>query len=236
MFHIFETIPNLRYGMSTRADGSMLLPERSGTQETQQNRDLFFRKQGIDPSSVVTPLLAHGSSVAIVTERDRGKIVRDVDGLITDRSNVVLTVTAADCLPVFLFDPLTLTIGLVHAGRKGLAANVLTAAIDRMEQTFDVNPLDLLVAIGPGIGPCHYDVSIENARPFSRYPEAASQRDGRIFLDLRAVVQQQCLALAVRLEHIEVSPVCTYENDQLFSARRDQTQPIEAMVAYCSLA
>lgn len=218
--------------MSARADGSMLLPERSRTQATQKNRDTFFRKEGLDPASVVSPLLTAGNNVAVVTEADRGTIVRNVDGLITDRFNVVLTVTIADCLPVFFFDPDKHIIGLVHAGWKGLAANVLAAAIDTLEQTFDANPLDVLVAIGPSIGPCHYDVGNDVAEKFFQYPEAIQRREGKIILDLRLIAVQQCLALAVQPEHIEISPDCTYENETMFSARRDKKEPVEAMVAY----
>lgn len=218
--------------MSTRSDGSMLLPERSRTQQTQQNRNAFFRKQGIDPASVVSPLLVHGSSIAVVTERDCGTVIRDVDGLITDRSNVVLTVTVADCLPVFLFDPVNNSIGLAHAGWRGLAANVLMSAIDRLEQSFDTNPLDLLVAIGPCIGPCHYEVGAEVAEKFFQYTDAIQRREEKTFLNLRSIAIQQCLALAIRPEHIEVSSECTRENETLFSARRDKKQPVEAMVAY----
>lgn len=231
-FAQFARHMNVRYGMSTRADGSMLLPERSRAQQTQQNRNVFFRKQGIDPASVISPLLVHGSSIAVVTETDHGAIVRNVDGLLTNRPNIVLTVTVADCLPVFLFDPVNTVIGLVHAGWRGLAANVMTAAVDMLEQTFDTNPLDLLVAIGPGIGPCHYEVGKEVAEQFLFYPEAVRGREGKLSLDVRSIAVQQCLALAIRPEYIEVSSECTYENDAMFSARRDKKDPVEAMVAY----
>lgn len=231
-FQIFNNISNFRYGMSTRADGSMLLPERSRTQATQKNHDTFFRKEGIDPASIVSPLLTAGNNVAVVTEADRGTIVRNVDGLITDRLNIVLTVTIADCLPIFLHDPDKHVIGLVHAGWKGLAANVVAAAIDTLEQTFDANPLDLLVTVGPSIGPCHYEVGNDVAEKFFQYPDAIQRKEGKIFLDLRFIAVQQCLALAVRPEHIVVSSECTYENETLFSARRDKKEPVEAMVAY----
>lgn len=234
MFRLFDNQP-IRYGMSSRADGSMLLPQRSRTQETQNNRDAFFQKEGIDPTTVVSPLLVHGNDVAPVTEADAGTIVYDVDGLVTNRSTIVLTITAADCLPVYFFDPTTKTIGLVHAGRRGLVANVVSVAIDLMEQLFDVSPLDLLVCIGPGIGPCHYDISESDAELFIGYPDALEHHDGKTFLNLSSVAAQQCLALAVKPEHIEVSSDCTFEDDNLFSARRDKKDPVEAMVAYLAL-
>ncbi len=231
---LFDNQP-IRCGLSERVDGSMLLPERSRSETTQRNRENFFRRQGFNASRVVSPLLVHANGVACVSEAHCGTTIRDVDGLITQSPDVFLTVTVADCLPVLFFAPKARTVGMVHAGWRGLAAHVIAAALDALQHAAHVQPSDVLAVVGPSIGPCHYEVGEDVAGRFRGYADAVHSRDGRFFLDLRTVALQQLLEHSVQRSSIDIDPACTFEDTRFFSARRDRSDPVDVMVAYCCL-
>ena len=80
------------------------------------------------------------------------------DVLLTRTPGVALGAFTADCLPIFLYDPVQRAIGMVHAGWRGTAKGVIRKAVEKMEDIFQCLSKDLLVALGPCIGPCCYEV------------------------------------------------------------------------------
>jgi copper oxidase (laccase) domain-containing protein len=82
----------------------------------------------------------------------------EVDALITTDPDVLLGIHVADCCAVFLVDPRTRAIGLVHSGRKGTELNIVGAAVQKMETEFGTDPADLIAQLGPCIRPPHYEV------------------------------------------------------------------------------
>ena len=94
-----------------------------------------------------------------------------------------------------------------------------------------------MVGIGPGIGPCHFEVQddvLERFREF--YEEALARRDGKTFLDLKRIARRQLVNLGLKEESIEASPECTFcLEEKYFSARRDKPGKTEAMVAVIGL-
>jgi polyphenol oxidase len=80
------------------------------------------------------------------------------DALITDLPGVALTVMVADCAPVVLFDHARQAIGVAHCGRGGTLLGVLPKTIAAMSVAYGTDPADLLVGIGPAIGPDSYEI------------------------------------------------------------------------------
>ena len=107
--------------------------------------------------------------------------------MVSDRPDLLLTVTVADCLPIFLADPRTGAFGLVHSGWKG--TGIVVEAVRAMTRAFGSRAADIAVTIGPGIGPCCYAVPAERHERFrADFGGRAVQRglDGSFRLDLRA--------------------------------------------------
>ena len=75
------------------------------------------------------------------------------DGLITNVPGILLTVQAADCMPVLVFDPVRRVVGAFHAGWRGTVAGIVSAGVAAMSAEFGCGPADMIAAIGPGIGP-----------------------------------------------------------------------------------
>jgi YfiH family protein len=166
---------------------------------------------------------------------DRGNLMLETDALVTCEPGVLLGVTIADCLPVFFVDPVRRSVALAHAGWRGLVAGVLRSTVEVL-QAAGTDPENLRVVIGPGIGPCHYDIGSDVATKFSAHPLAVRESRGRTWLDLKLVAEEQLRELGVIGERIGVSSDCTAcLPQQYFSYRRDQPEHLETMLAVIGL-
>jgi YfiH family protein len=143
------------------------------------------------------------------------------DGAVTRQSGVVLAVMTADCLPVLLASKDGTAIGVAHAGWRGLANGVLTAAVTAMP----VAPSALLVWLGPAIGPAAFEVGDEVRAAFvDADPEAAvafaPNARGRWQADLHWLARRQLCRAGV--QSIYGNPTCTFaEPARYFSHRRE---------------
>lgn len=234
LFKIFNKYPNLLTAFSQKEDGSMNVYQvEAGNQEIKQNRERFFQSLGIKWQQAVHPKLVLSNRVKIIGKEDQGKIINGFDGFITAEKNVFLTITGADCPPIYLYDPQTEVIGLIHCGQHGLAQNILDNAIKTIEQNFSCQPENILAGIGPGISQPHYDVTSEIAKDFEQLKPSVLLRQGsKIYLDLKKAAQIQLQNLGLKPENIEVNPDCTYGlPNKYFSYRRDRPKVLQVMMA-----
>ena len=161
----------------------------------------------------------HGDRVVVVTDPARaaeGTLER-CDALVTDLPDVVLVVRVADCVPVLLADADAGVVGAVHAGRKGVQLDVVTAAVRRMHQ---LGADDVEAWVGPHVcGACYEVPAPMRDELAAREPTAASTTSwGTPALDLGAAVTAQLHRAGVRVHDVER---CTRESPDLFSYRRD---------------
>jgi len=104
----------------------------------------------------------HGSQVLVAESEGR---LGEADALLTERADLPLAIFTADCLPLLMYDPSGRRLAAVHAGWRGTVQSVARAAVDRLVEAGSA-PDGLIVAIGPSIGPCCYEVGEEVASPF----------------------------------------------------------------------
>jgi YfiH family protein len=141
------------------------------------------------------------------------------DALITNTPGVLLAVKTADCIPLLMVDFSRRAIAAVHAGWRGTAQRIGPMAIDAMKNAFGTRPEDLYVAIGPGIGPCCYEVGPEVARAFPGHGGK------RTHLNLPAINRQQLEQSGVPANRIEEAGLCTFcHAGEFFSFRREREQ------------
>ena len=180
-----------------------------------ENRSILARDAGLDPDRVAMGWQVHGSDLLDWGEVPRnggfaspGADLPRVDGHLTSRAGVGLLVLVADCLPVALAGGGR--VAMVHCGWRGLAGGILERALAR----FDEPPA---AALGPGIGPCCYEVGEEVLSAFEGLDGVA---EGRM-LDLRAVALRKLEDAGVgRIESVELCTSC--REDLFFSHRRDR--------------
>jgi polyphenol oxidase len=137
------------------------------------------------------------------------------DALISNVPGIALTIRTADCLPILMADPKSRAVAAIHAGWRGVVSKIAPKAVQAMTREFGTRPEDLVIAIGPGIGPCCFEVGPEVAVQFGL--------SGRSKVDLAATVCQQLGRNGVESGQISVSELCSYCDSQLFeSYRRDR--------------
>ena len=226
MARSLQNYPELTAGFSSAADGTMAL------QGGFTNRQYYLQQHDIDPRHAVHAGLCHGAQTAIVTAANGGSIISETDGLITTETDLGLAMTAADCLLLSVYDPTEKVIGLVHAGSKGLAQEVLTRFLDTWKKYFPLNPADLMIDISPSICPEHYTVTSEQAKNFTKWLDACQKRGALVHLDLRKIARQQLVDGGVTPGNISVSPQCTFEDNNLFSYRRDHPTEPQLQIGY----
>lgn len=120
---------------------------------------------GLDYKNVVKTNQQHTDEVKIVTEKEN-KDFMDInlekysktDGLITNKSNFVLSTTNADCILLLFFDPITKTIANVHSGWKGTLQRISVKTIEKMKKEFNCMPENIICCICPSIRKCHFEV------------------------------------------------------------------------------
>ena len=211
-----------------------------------ENRRRFAASFGLDAARIVTPEQVHGDVVARVTEKDAGRGATDyadcipaTDALITDTPNLPLLLCFADCTPILFLDPEHHAAGIAHGGWKGTVASIAEKTLHRMGEEFGTQAKDVLVGIGPAIGPCCYEVGTEVADKFrAAFPYAdeklLKEQDGHIHLNLWEANRQQMLRAGVPEENIQVAGECTCcRHKWYYSYRADggKTGRIAAMIA-----
>ena len=147
--------------------------------------------------------------------------VRKADGILTDRTNLPIAVRTADCLPIFVYDPRNRVIGILHAGWKGTRKGIVANALSVMLKKWHTKPSELIVAFGPSIRPCCYEVG----KVFKRYfPNEVYKKGEKYFLDTPLVNQRQLLKAGIKKENIYDCGTCTSCSRDFFSYRRQGEQ------------
>lgn len=178
----------------------------------------FFEHLNISPDKIITQTQIHSINI---NYGETSFHFKNSDGLHTNKKNIFLTIKAADCIPVFLYDPVKKVIAGVHSGWKGTHNRILTKMITTLKDNYGVYPEDLIAFIGPGISGEHYEVSKEIADLFPE--ESKKVLNNRYYLDLKIDNLFQLLNCGLKRGNIEISPLCTFGNSNiLFSYRKEK--------------
>ncbi len=152
--------------------------------------DLGFPQSAIRHASQV-----HGREVAVVGAASPATTA-EADGLITNEPGILLGIYVADCCAIYLTDPRTGAIGLLHAGRKGTELGIAPRAIELMARTFGSRPEDLVVQLSPCIRPPAYEV------------------------DFAADLRRHCLEAGVLPMHLHDCGLCTSSDPSRYYSYR----------------
>ncbi len=186
------------------------------------NRARAARSLGLEPDRVVWMNQVHGRDVAVVEEPwGAGAQIPAVDAVVTARRGLALAVLTADCTPVLLADPVAGVAGAAHAGRPGLVAGVVPAAVAEMV-ALGAEPERITARTGPAVcGRC-YEVPAEMREAVAEAVPAAraETRWGTPAVDVVAGVHAQLAEAGV--VDISGSGFCTLESRDHFSYRRDR--------------
>jgi YfiH family protein len=202
-------------GVSPRPWASLNLGGTVGddVQRVAENRQRAFAALGRDPASLYDVWQVHGVNVAVAeTPRPSTAPYLQADAIVTDRPALTLMMRFADCAPILFYDPDHRVAAIAHAGWMGTVRDVAGATVAALRARFGTNPAHLLAAIGPSIGPDHYevgpDVVVQVKQLFGADSAAVlSAHSGRIHLDLWTA--NRLLLERAGVRQIEVAGLCT---------------------------
>lgn len=184
----------------------------------------------VNEDNIYSAKQVHGTDVKVIYDEDKDVILKlEVDGLITNKAQIALTTYHADCVPIYFYDKIKKVIGLCHSGWKGTLNNISKAMIKKMENEFSSKPQDILVAIGPSIGSCCYEIKRDVYDMFSNTYKKVDDilyiRGDKIYLDLWTANKRNLLNSGILEKNIIISEFCTSCNiDTLYSYRKENTK------------
>ena len=200
-------------GVSEGPYASLNLGRKSGDvpERADENRRIACEAIGADLEKLALNYQVHSSRVLRAAPAMRGE---HADGLWTDEPGLPILAMSADCLPIVLARAGTEkpAVAVLHAGWKGLLAGIVAAGAQALGGE------TLTAAIGPGIGPCCYEVGEEVAAPFRQAFGLGLVRGGK--LDLWSAAERALRAAGCgRVDRVDLCTACT--PDRFFSHRRD---------------
>ncbi|GAG60227.1 unnamed protein product [marine sediment metagenome] len=202
-----------------------------------ENRKTILDALSIDYRTTVTAQQVHKDKISLVRKEDKGKGafkyskgIAQTDALITDTPGITLLMCYADCVPIFILDPVKKAIALIHNGRRGTELELILKTLTKMKKIFKTSPHSCLAAIFPSIGPCCYTIKEQNKindywlnkDKFNGELISKQNKSGRS-LDLRKANYWQLIKAGLQEKNIFINEICTADHSELFfSYRRDK--------------
>lgn len=220
-------------GISNKKDGSLRLINND--QKTEKNRLSFFSKLDIKKEKIFSAELVHKDKITIIKNHKKN-VIKNCDGLVSKNPNTLLTVTVADCLPVYFYDSTKNIIGIVHAGWRGLELMIIPKMIKIFRNKYKSKTTDIKIVIGPHIQKCHFEIKNDLVKKFKKYNNSIIRKKNKIFLNLSLIAKQQMLMSKIPEKNIKTNQECTYcLKDKYFSYRRDGEKNFQTMASYIAL-
>lgn len=222
---LFEKFPEIIFGFSTKIGVDRKSPYyfnlslSVGDDEkiVNKNRELFFNKLGLKIENIAFQKQVHGNEISFVTG---GGISGESDALITDKKNLGLAISTADCTPIFIFDKQNKIIAGIHSGWRGTERKILLKVLNKLKNDFNSSPENLIVYIGPSISQKNYEVGKEVAQKFDK--KYLIPKSEKFLLNVAGINYDYLLSFGVPKENIQFSSLCTFDaKNLLHSYRRD---------------
>jgi polyphenol oxidase len=195
-------------------------------EDVRRNLALIEKAFTIPTGRLVLMDQVHGERIFIVDgDGHPPDSIPECDGLITDRPGVALGIRTADCVPLLFVDPIRRVIGVAHAGWRGTVLDIAAKMVDLFENRFSSRAEELLIAIGPAIGVCCYQVDAPVYDALSSRPGAEGflhpcKEPGRWMLDLVSANRIELQKQGVPADNISVAGFCTACRRGLFFSHR----------------
>ncbi len=224
-------------GINFRHSGGDLVTERNSYKR-------LCDAVGLDVSNVTKPKQKHTNKIKRVDKVYLPEEIGEIDGLITNKQNLVLATTNADCILYLLYDRKNNAIANVHSGWKGSYQRIIENAIDEMINEFGTNPKDLIVCICPSIRKCCFEVGLDVRDMF--YEKFSFLEDinkfilngfeeNKFYIDTVGINNSLLVQKGVRKENIYDSGICSMCHDDMIHSYRSEGKEFKLATAIISL-
>jgi YfiH family protein len=146
--------------------------------------------------------------------------IEETDAMITNKKGIVLGLSIADCGGILIYDPISKVVAAVHSGWRGSKERIVTKTIQKMIAEYKCNVGNMLFYIAPSACVLCYEVGEEF---IGYFPETTIRREGQPYFDNKSEIIKQILVEGGKRSNIEVSPICTIEDTDYHSFRRDKS-------------
>lgn len=199
---------------------------------------------GLDSKNLVRPLQSHTDVVKEIDKVYESFLLSDVDGLITDKKDIVLATTNADCILYLLYDKKKKVIANVHSGWKGSYQRIIEKTVDKLIKDYGSNPEDIIVCICPSIRKCCFEVStdvrdmfydrfsfLENINEFI----LNGYNEGKYFIDTVGINNCLLKAKGIEARNIYDSGICSLCNSDVIHSYRGEGKEYSLSTAIIAL-
>ena len=211
-------------GVSPPPYDSLNLSDKNGDQKesVSNNENLIAKTFGFDLNRLILLDQMQQDQILLLKE----PVITlpsplEYDALVTNSPDTYLGILTADCLPTFVVDQKKRVIAAIHAGREGTALHIMTKVLKKMEEEFGCSLRDLLISMGPSIGPCCYEIDERVFHP-EWEPFSISKAGRRWMVDLTKINIAQMKGKGIQEEQISWINLCTNcQSDLFFSYRKE---------------
>lgn len=222
---LFLQFSEIDFGFSTKVGLNRVAPFYFNTSMSvgdnkdivEENRNALYSYFGLTKDSVAIQTQEHTD---IISKVEKGGFVGVSDAMITDKYNIGLVVSAADCGNIFVYDKNQKVIAGIHSGWKGTYKRIVYKTIDVLKNDYNSKPQDLYVYMGPSISKENFEVKEDVENLFDL--KYRIYKKNKIYIDLPAYNLDMLLSQNIPLKNIQQSNLCTFRDSNLLhSYRRD---------------
>lgn len=236
-YYTFDIFPKyITQAVFTRHGGVSPMPWNSlnvggsigdDIRHVRENRIRSFQALARAPETIHDVWQVHSADVVYADEpRPLDTDYQKADIMLTDNPAVTLFMRFADCTPILLYDPKMKVVGTIHSGWLGTVRGAARVAVQAMQNRYSSNPNDILAAIGPAIGPDHYEVGED---VITQVQDAFGKESNSLLEQHNASMHfnlwkaNQFLLEDAGVKQIETAGVCTAcHTDDWFSHREEK--------------
>lgn len=225
-FELFAGIKAMKHRLYLRSGGFSSGPFESlnfsyqvGDAPENVRRNIDKVKKELQIDHLVRAKLSHGNDIVAIDETMQLSN-SSFDAMVTNRKEIALLVTHADCQAAILYDPINHAVANVHCGWRGNVQNIYQKSVETMSSLYGSKPQNLLAAVSPSLGPdnaqfLHYEKELP--KQFWEYQVKP------FHFDLWAIADMQLQEAGLLPHHIEIAKICTFsEKEDFFSYRREK--------------
>lgn len=223
--YIFKRFNELVFGFSTKIGENNLPPfyfnlslsVGDNKDTVLENRKKFFLAIGLSPDRAVFQKQVHGDSISYVEHPGN---IGESDAMITDRPEIGLCISTADCTPIFIYDYEKKIIAAIHSGWRSTQKKITEKTLEKLKLEFKCNPENLFVYIGPAIRQANYQVGKEVADYFDK--KYLTKDKDKYLLDISSANYDMLIDQGIPPAQVQRSSLCSFEYKEIFhSYRRD---------------
>lgn len=192
---------------------------------------LLCKELDLNYDNLIRPDQRHTNNIKCIDKIYSEDELKEIDGVLTDKKDTILTTTNGDCIVYLLYDPIKKVIGSVHSGWRGTTKRIIENAVNTMINNYGSNVEDIIVCIAPSIRKCHFEVENDVKKIFEekfkftgRLDEFIfkGKKEGKYYIDTVYLNDILLENLGIRKENIIDSGICSVCNSELIGSYRVQ--------------